>query len=268
MPGLDEPWVRSARTFDGPTAQDHPAAQDQRPAGRTLGQVGQLGQPGLLERPERLEHAAAYRAAVEEAYKNGSDRAREGRLRESADSADQYPNMAGKYPADYVRPAHGPPRVDGPHQSPRPWLRDVNEDEARPGRDNNCGECARAVHGTWHGRPAAAAALADRDSIGESVGRMAEWAGRRPVPVTMAEIGSRLKELGPGSSAVVGCDWRGGGGHWFNAVNDAGSVLAVDGQRNRVGPWPPTVRDMRFDEGRMELSDAIFFGPDGKVVRS
>jgi hypothetical protein len=68
---------------------------------------------------------------------------------------------------------------------------------------------------------------------------------------------------------VVGCDWKGGaGGHWFNAVNHAGSVLAVDGQRNRVGPWPPTVRDLRFDESRMELSDAIFYGPDGKVVRS
>jgi hypothetical protein len=257
MQGLDEPWVRSAGAFDGP------AAQDRMPTGRAL------GQPGVLERSERLDHAAAYRAAVEEACKNGPGRAKEGRLRESADSAGQPPNMAGKYPADYERPAHGAPRVDGPHESPRPWLRDVNEDEARPGRDNNCGECARAVHGTWHGRPAAAAALADPDSSGEPAGRMAEWAGRRPVPASMAEIGSRLKELGPGSSAVVGCDWKGGGGgHWFNAVNDAGSVLAVDGQRNRVGPWPPTVRDLRFDEGRMELSDAIFFGSDGKVVRS
>jgi Papain fold toxin 1, glutamine deamidase len=257
MPGLDEPRVRTASALDGPTAQDH------RPAGRAL------GHPGVLERSDRLEHAAAYRAAVDEAYGNRPGRAAAGRQRESADSACQPPDMAGRYPADYVRPAHGPPRVDRPHESPRPWLRDVNEDEARPGRDNNCGECARVVHSTWHGRPAAAAALADPDSKGEPAGRMAEWAGLRPVPASMAEIGSRLKELGPGSSAVVGCDWKGGGGgHWFNAVNDAGSVLAVDGQRNRVGPWPPTVRDLRFDEGRMELSDAIFFGPDGKVVRS
>jgi hypothetical protein len=174
--------------------------------------------------------------------------------------------VAAKYPADYVRAAHAPPRVDCPHESPWSWLRSVNANEALPGRDNNCGECTRAVHATWHGRPAVAAALADRGSAGEPAGRMAEWAGRRPVPATMAETGQRLEQLGPGISAVVGCDGKGGGGgHRFN---DAGSVPAVDGQRNRVGPWPPTVRDLRFDESRMELSDAIFYGPDGKVVRS
>jgi hypothetical protein len=65
----------------------------------------------------------------------------------------------------------------------------------------------------------------------------------------------------------VGCDWKDvRGGHWFNAVNDAGTVLAVDGQRNRVGSWPPTVREVRIAESMMRFSDAIFFGPDGKVV--
>jgi Papain fold toxin 1, glutamine deamidase len=37
----------------------------------------------------------------------------------------------------------------------------------------------------------------------------------------MTQIGRRLAELGPGSSAIVGCDWADGGGHWFNAINDA-----------------------------------------------
>jgi hypothetical protein len=223
-----------------------------------------LGRPGVLERADRVERAAAHRTAVEAAYGNEAGQERPRAPADSGPVAD----VAARYPADYVRPEHAPPRVDGPHQRPWSWLRAVNADEAQPGRDNNCGECARAVHGTWHGRPAAAAALADRDSAGEAAGRMAEWAGRRPVRATMAEIGQRLEQLGPGSSAVVGCDWKGGGGHWFNAVNDAGRVLAVDGQRNRVGPWPPAVRDLRFDESRMQWSDAIFYGPDGKVVRS
>jgi len=256
MPRLDGPRVELAEP-DTPARTVHLAVPERG-----------LGQPGVLERTDRLEQAALHRAAVDAAYGKEAGHARAERRQEPADSG-RVADVAAKYPADYARPAHAPPRVDGPHESPRPWLRAVNADEARPGRDNNCGECTRAVHGTWHGRPAAAAALADRDSAGEPARRMAEWAGQRPVPATMAEIGQRLERLGPGSSAVVGCDWKGGaGGHWFNAVNHAGSVLAVDGQRNRVGPWPPTVRDLRFDESRMELSDAIFYGPDGKVVRS
>jgi Papain fold toxin 1, glutamine deamidase len=64
---------------------------------------------------------------------------------------------------------------------------------------------------------------------------MAEWAGVEPKRMTTAEIGHRLAELGPGTSAVVGCDWKDGGGHWFNVVNDAGAVKAVDGQFGLIG---------------------------------
>ncbi len=35
----------------------------------------------------------------------------------------------------------------------------------------------------------------------------------------------------------------------------------------RSGPWPPSAAGIRFDEGDMRYSDAIFFTPDGKVVR-
>ena len=254
---LEQSRAESAATLDAPAAKDHPAGPER-----------ELGRPGVLERADRIERAAGYRATVEAADRNDPGRERTARPRNPPDPADRIMDVTAKYRAEYVRPDHPPPRVDGPHRSPRPWLRDVNADESRPGRDNNCGECSRAVHGTWHGRPAAAAALADRDCAGEPAGRMAEWAGQRPVPATMAEIGRRLQHLGPGSSAVVGCDWKGGGGHWFNAVNDAGDVLAIDGQRNRIGPWPPTVRDLRFDESRMRMSDAIFYTPDGKVVRN
>ena len=91
-------------------------------------------------------------------------------------------------------------------------------------------------------------------------------ADRRPVPATMAQIGRRLSELGPGSSAIVGCDWVGGGGHWFNAVNDGRTILAVDGQRNFAEPWPPSYRGVRFEETQMRYSDALYWGPDGKAV--
>jgi hypothetical protein len=84
----------------------------------------------------------------------------------------------------------------------------------------------------------------------------------------MAEIGHRMTELGPGSSAIVGCDWWGGGGHWFNAVNDAGNVKAVDGQFGRVEDWPPSPRGVGSDESIMRISDVIFFYSDGRVVRN
>lgn len=212
----------------------------------------------------RQEYALAYRAKVDAVYAEAEREANRG----STDKVGDRPSVADKYPSDYQRATHDPPRVDGPHVSPVKWLRDINFDAALPGRGRNCGECARAVCDTWHGKPTAAAALADPRSGGEHVPRMEEWAGQRSMPATMAQIGRRLEELGPGSSAIVGCDWNRRGGHWFNAVNDAGVVKAVDGQRNHVGSWPPASNEVRFDESMMKYSDAIFFDPDGKVLRN
>jgi hypothetical protein len=98
---------------------------------------------------------------------------------------------------------------------------------------------------------------------------MTEWAGLAPRRATMTEIGRHLEQLGPGSSAIVGCDWArpNTGGHWFNAVNDAGTVKAVDGQSSRVETWPPSVHGLGWDENRIENLDALFFTSDGKVVR-
>jgi hypothetical protein len=97
---------------------------------------------------------------------------------------------------------------------------------------------------------------------------MTEWAGREPEPATLAQVAARLAELGPGSSAVVGCDGSpgGSGGHWFNAVNDAGTVKAVDGQSGKPETWPPSVSGVGFEERWMDHSDAFFFTPDGKAV--
>lgn len=177
------------------------------------------------------------------------------------------PDIASRYPADYVPSTDPPPQVDGPHDSPEKWAADVNPDRDAPGRDNNCAECARAVDSTWQGNPAAAAAMADPDAPGEPVARMSEWAGQAPTEATMSDIQQRLEELGPGSRAVVGFDREDGPGHWFNAVNDEGTIKAVDGQSGLVETWPPSVDGLGFDESEMANSDAIFSSPDGKVVR-
>jgi hypothetical protein len=177
------------------------------------------------------------------------------------------PDITARYPADYVPSSDPPPDVKGSHEQPEGWVPSINPERGEPGRDNNCGECSRAVDNTWAGHPTTAAALADADAGGEPVARMTEWAGTSPTPANMTEIGQRLSELGPGSSAIVGCDWNSGGGHWFNAVNDGGTLKAVDGQHVRVEEWPPSMTGLRFDESRMRYSDAIFFSADGKVVK-
>jgi len=220
----------------------------------------------LTDARTRREYALAYRATVDAIYAR-AERAEREASRGSTDQSNERPNIVDKYPDDYQRPTHDPPRVDEPHEQPEKWLRDINFDTGLPGRRNNCGECSRAVYSTWYGVPKAAAAMADARSSGEPTHRMAEWAGQPPVPDSITEIGQRLTELGPGSSAIVGCDWKESqGGHWFNAVNDGGVLRTVDGQRHRVGGWPPVFREVRFDESLMKFSDAIFFDPDGKVV--
>jgi len=176
------------------------------------------------------------------------------------------PDMAARYPADYIPAPDSPPHVEGPHERPDGWAGEINPDRHAPGRDNNCGECSRAVNSTWDGKPAVAAAMSDPDAPGEPVDRMTDWAGQASATASMSEIQQRLGDLGPGSSAVVGCDWKHGGGHWFNAINDKGTVKAVDGQSGNVETWPPSARGLGFDETDMRYSDAIFFTADGKVA--
>ncbi len=217
----------------------------------------------LTDARMRQQYALAYRATVEAVYGGEESEV----VRGSADQAEVRPNIAEKYCSDYVPATHEPPHVDGPHEPPEKWVRDINLDAGLPGRRNNCGECARAVYSTWHGGPKAASALADAHSSGEPTPRMDEWSGQPPVPASMTAIGKRLTELGPGSSAIVGCDWKDvNAGHWFNAVNDGGTLKTVEGQRNRVGSWPPVYREVGFDESMMRFSEAIFFNPNGKIV--
>jgi hypothetical protein len=220
----------------------------------------------LRDAHARREYALAYRAKVDAIYAAAEQRGTAETPDDRPDSIHDTPDMADRYPDDYV-PWTGPQRAVERPEVLGEWLTDTNPDMANNrGRQNNCGECARAVARTWFGDAVTPAALADAGAHGEPTGRMPEWAGRTPVPASMAEIGRRLERLGAGSLAIVGFDRYNRSGHWFNAVNLDGAVLAVDGQSGKFGTWPPTSLGPSFDESKMRHSDAIFFTPDGKVV--
>lgn len=173
------------------------------------------------------------------------------------------PDVSKQYPDVFKEQDASALAVDRPHQSPEAWIGDVNPGNGR----NNCAECARAVQATWSGDPSAAATLNDRFAFGEPDACMPEWAGQESKPVDMQQVGDQLKELGPGSSAVVGFDRSQGAGHWFNAINDGGVIKAVDGQSGRIGPWPPAMEDLRFDQSEMRAADAIFFDSSGVIIK-
>ena len=215
--------------------------------------------------------ALAYRATVEAVHAAaGYDSAarRPGDNPASDCAAAKRPVMAERYPERYVRPSDPPPRIEGPGEHPAGWIDGIYPGRNRQVRPNNCGECARAADSTWHGVPTIAAELASRLAGGERPAVMSEWAGTSPQQASMIAIGQRLSELGPGSSAVVGFDRKGAPGHWFNAVNHEGTLLAVDSQSARFEKWPPTKGGLGFDENQMSYSDAIYFTADGKVMRN
>jgi hypothetical protein len=235
-------------------------------------------EPASRTPQERVAYALAYRATVDAAYAayaKTSNRAGDDKpwdtLEVPASDTPQAqatrPDMTERYPARYKPSPDPPPRIEGPGEHPAQWLKDIYPGRDQPGIKTNCGECARAVDNTWHGTPTGAAGTRNR-MLGEPTTFMAEWADTASTPASMADVGHRLRELGPGSSAVVGFDKRNDIGHWFNAVNHAGTILAVDGQSAKLEEWPPSKDGLGFDEGQMSNSDAIYFTADGKVVRN
>lgn len=173
-----------------------------------------------------------------------------------------------RHSGEYLPPSHTTPKPDvlEPFHDPREWVDRINPDPATPGRNNNCGECARATELSWHSVPAVSAAYGYPDSGGESDNRMEEWTGSQLRPMTFSEIGSKLTEEGSGGSALVAVGWRHGGGHWFNAVNYHGEVLAVDGQSGKVERWPPTEEGSGIDESLISESLAIVYDRSGRII--
>ncbi len=173
------------------------------------------------------------------------------------------------HPDEYIPPGREVRRPDAPEpfQDPRVWVSDINPDRRAPGRDNNCGECTRATELSWRGFPAVSAAYGFPNSPGETDDRMEEWSRTYLEPRSFDQVAAKLANEGHGASALVAVGWRGqGGGHWFNAVNYNGEVLAIDSQRGRVEQWPPSRPGVGFDESMVAESLAITFDPDGRIT--
>jgi hypothetical protein len=81
--------------------------------------------------------------------------------------------------------------------------------------------------------PATAAGVPAR-ALFEAVGSRARFA-------TYDEVGHELRELGPGSSAILVSRWSGGrqGGHAYLAVNVGGDIFLVESHSGRQLGWPP-----------------------------
>lgn len=132
------------------------------------------------------------------------------------------------------------------------WLERVNPRYA-DGADwqNNCGPCSRAFADTFQGvEPRVAPGDLNRGESWE----MHDWAGVTPTTVhapdpaklteftqdSWAKVAANAQGLPDGSTLIIGVDWEGGQGHWFNAVVQNGQVKWVDAQIAETLPWPPT----------------------------
>ncbi|MFJ9088384.1 toxin glutamine deamidase domain-containing protein [Streptomyces sp. NPDC102384] len=152
-----------------------------------------------------------------------------------------------------------PRNEDGtPQRHPDPngeWAQLQNDGGLQqPGRSNNCLDNARAGLSTWFGNPQVSAPRTpDKNHDGtldtmsperDSYNNLDAWAGRPQIwagadhPGPYARIAHHLQEAGPGSAAVVGVQWPGGGGHAFNVYNHNGQITWVDHQTGEVSPNP------------------------------
>jgi hypothetical protein len=166
------------------------------------------------------------------------------------------------YLGDYNTPNTSEERAIGerqhPFEQPSHWVGDINPgygDPTRADRDRNCADCTRSVERNWRGESQVAAGLVP--STGEWNQRTEDWSGSRFEKMNFSDIESRLAAGGHGSSAMIGVDWRGGGGHYFNAVNSEGEILAVDGQTGLVEGWPPSVNGLGYDASDVTVCEAI-----------
>ena len=81
----------------------------------------------------------------------------------------------------------------------------------------------------------------DPSPRGVAAYRLFEAVGSSSQFATYADVEARLRQLGPGSSAVLASRWRGRGqsGHAFLAVNDGGQIYLVDPHSGERSGWPP-----------------------------
>ncbi|MFJ4716053.1 toxin glutamine deamidase domain-containing protein [Streptomyces sp. NPDC088785] len=182
-------------------------------------------------------------------------------LQEIRDSLNHAPyGLLPPDPADQQALLNAVPRnPDGtPQRHPDPngtWAQLQNDGGiSQPGRSNNCLDNARSGLSTWFGDPQVAAprtpdtnpdgSLDTMSPERDSYNNLDAWAGRPQIwagadhPNPYGRIAQHLQQAGPGSAAVVGVQWPGGGGHAFNVYNHNGNIIWVDHQTGQVSPNP------------------------------
>ncbi|MFE9784165.1 toxin glutamine deamidase domain-containing protein [Nocardia salmonicida] len=172
------------------------------------------------------------------------------------------------HPGLYDRTGNVVPTPVLPLQNPAGWIGSINPGYPHvTGTDNNCGDCTRASEMRWRGIEPQAGRNTDPHGDGEPNSCMDDWERGERITATFQEIQDTLSQLGPGSSAIVGVDWHGGGGHWFNAFNVEGIPMASDSQNSTLEPWPPSDQGVGYDESYARSIDVMYIDADGNHLR-
>ena len=100
---------------------------------------------------------------------------------------------------------------------------------------NNCGACTISVFSRLEGVDGF---VATKNNI-KSLEEMTAITGREFVNMTPEMIEQYLIDQGSGSHAMIGVYRAAGSGHFFNAANIDGRIVALDGQDGSIAPWPP-----------------------------
>ena len=124
------------------------------------------------------------------------------------------------------------------------WISEINPNfdpyDLDSAYDNNCGSCAFAVYQRFEGNTDIVASAENIATIEE----MNALTGMEQVTMTPEEIQQTLLDQGNGAHAIIGIDRADGPGHWFNAANIDGKVVAIDGQTGEISDWPPDYGDV------------------------
>lgn len=125
------------------------------------------------------------------------------------------------------------------------WLHEVNPKFNRFDVDSpysiNCGGVTLSVYGRLQGIDGL---VATADNI-RTVEEMEAITGKTQVIMSPEAIKEYLLDQGSGAHVIVGVHRYIGPGHWFNAANIEGRIVAIDGQCREIQDWPPDYGDIR-----------------------